>query len=96
MSRQLAALSALALCIAVPQTIWATTYTRDEAVKIALEAKPEIFLHPGKQVEVLADGVVLGTMGELHPTAMAAFDIGYTTYVMELDMDKMEHGNQTR
>ncbi|MBO7512037.1 MAG: TolC family protein [Fibrobacter sp.] len=42
MSRQLAALSALALCIAVPQTIWATTYTRDEAVKIALEKSSDV------------------------------------------------------
>jgi phenylalanyl-tRNA synthetase beta chain len=65
-------------------------------VEFRVPAKAELFLHPGKQVEVLADGVVLGTMGELHPTAMAAFDIGYTTYVMELDMDKMEHATHKK
>ncbi|MBR6318077.1 MAG: phenylalanine--tRNA ligase subunit beta, partial [Fibrobacter sp.] len=65
-------------------------------VEFRVPSKPEIFLHPGKQVEVLADGVVLGTMGELHPTAMAAFEIGYTTYVMELDMDKMEHATHKK
>jgi OMF family outer membrane factor len=42
MSRQLAALSAMALCIAVPQMVWATTYTRDEAVKIALEKSSDV------------------------------------------------------
>lgn len=65
-------------------------------VEFRVPAKAEIYLHPGKQVEVLADGVVLGTMGELHPTAMSAFDIGYTTYVMELDMDKMEHATHKK
>ena len=42
MSRQLAALSAMALCIAVPQMVGATTYTRDEAVKIALEKSSDV------------------------------------------------------
>ena len=42
MSRQLAALSAMALCIAAPQMVWATTYTRDEAVKIALEKSSDV------------------------------------------------------
>ena len=41
MPRHLAALSALALSIAVPQ-IWATTYTREEAVNIALEKSSDV------------------------------------------------------
>ena len=65
-------------------------------VEFRVSAKPEIFLHPGKQTEILADGVVLGTMGELHPSVMAANDISYTTYVMELDMDKMEHATHKK
>ena len=35
MSRHLRTISAMALCIAVPQFAGATTYTREEAVKIA-------------------------------------------------------------
>ncbi len=41
MPRHIAALSALALSIAVPQ-IWATTYTREEAVRIALEKSSDV------------------------------------------------------
>ncbi len=37
MSRHLGTISAIALCLAAPQLVVATTYTRDEAVKIALE-----------------------------------------------------------
>ena len=42
MPRHLAALSAMALCIAVPQIVWATTYTREEAVNIALEKSSDV------------------------------------------------------
>ena len=41
MPRHLAALSAMALSI-VPQLVWATTYTREEAVNIALEKSSEV------------------------------------------------------
>ena len=41
MPRHLAALSAMALSI-VPQLVWATTYTRDEAVNIALEKSSDV------------------------------------------------------
>ena len=37
MPRHLGTISAIALCISVPQIVGATTYTREEAVKIALE-----------------------------------------------------------
>ena len=37
MPRHLGTISAIALCLAAPQFAGATTYTRDEAVKIALE-----------------------------------------------------------
>lgn len=51
---------------------------------------PEIYLHPGKQAEVVANGIVLGSIGALHPSVMQIFDISYDTYVMELDLDKVE------
>ncbi|MBP5440384.1 MAG: phenylalanine--tRNA ligase subunit beta, partial [Fibrobacter sp.] len=50
-----------------------------------------LFLHPGKQAEIVCNGTVLGTMGELHPNCLKANEISYETYVMEADMDKMEH-----
>ncbi|WP_407458298.1 TolC family protein [Fibrobacter sp.] len=42
MSRHFGTISALALCIAVPQLAGATTYTREEAVNIALEKSSEV------------------------------------------------------
>ena len=42
MPRHLAALSAMALSIVVPQMVGATTYTRDEAVRIALEKSSDV------------------------------------------------------
>ena len=42
MSRHLRTISAMALCIAVPQLVGATTYTREEAVKIALEKSSDV------------------------------------------------------
>lgn len=42
MSRHLGTISAMALCIAIPQFVGATTYTREEAVKIALEKSSDV------------------------------------------------------
>ena len=42
MPRHLAALSAMALSLVAPQWAGATTYTRDEAVKIALEKSSDV------------------------------------------------------
>jgi len=59
-------------------------------VEFRAPAKQELFLHPGKQAEIVCNGTVLGTMGELHPNCLKANEISYETYVMEADMDKME------
>lgn len=59
-------------------------------VEFRAPAKAELFLHPGKQAEIVCNGTVLGTMGDLHPNVLKAFDITYDTFVMEADMDKME------
>ena len=42
MSRHFGTISAIALCIAIPQFAGATTYTRDEAVRIALEKSSDV------------------------------------------------------
>lgn len=59
-------------------------------VEIREAAKPEVFLHPGKQAEVVMNGTVLGTMGAVHPSVLSALEITYDTFVLEADMDKME------
>ncbi|MBO7383111.1 MAG: phenylalanine--tRNA ligase subunit beta [Fibrobacter sp.] len=58
-------------------------------VEIRVPQKLEVFLHPGKQAEVLVNGNSVATFGALHPSAMAANEITYDTYVLEADMDKL-------
>ncbi|MBR4398997.1 MAG: TolC family protein, partial [Fibrobacter sp.] len=66
MSRQLAALSAMALCIAVPQMVWATTYTREDAVKIALEKSSDV--KTAEEEVVSANSQVESGYGNALPT----------------------------
>ena len=44
------------------------------------------FLHPGRQANIIYDGVVIGYMGEVHPTVAANYGIGDRVYVAVLDM----------
>ena len=44
------------------------------------------FLHPGRQADILYDGVKIGYMGEVHPTVAATYGIGDRAYVAVLDM----------
>ena len=45
--------------------------------------------HPGRCAEVIIDGKVAGTMGEIHPDVAKNFDIGTKCYVAEIALDKM-------
>ncbi|WP_407442979.1 phenylalanine--tRNA ligase subunit beta [Fibrobacter sp.] len=65
-------------------------------VDFRIPAKAEVFLHPGKQAEILCGGTVLGTMGNLHPNVLKANDISYETYVMEANLDKMIEASQKK
>jgi phenylalanyl-tRNA synthetase beta chain len=43
--------------------------------------------HPGRCAALVADGVVVGHAGELHPQVVAAFGLPERTSAMELDLD---------
>ncbi len=45
--------------------------------------------HPGRCAEVIIDGKVAGTMGEIHPDVAKNFDIGEKCYVAEISLDMM-------
>ena len=45
--------------------------------------------HPGRCAEVIINGEVAGTMGEIHPDVAKNFDIGTKCYVAEIALDKM-------
>lgn len=56
-----------------------------------LPEKPEPFLHPYQQSEVLCGKTVIGRMGILHPAVKKAFDIGYASVgTAEFDLDLVE------
>lgn len=44
------------------------------------------FLHPGRQANIIYDKIVIGYMGEVHPTVAATYGIGDRAYVAVLDM----------
>lgn len=44
------------------------------------------FLHPGRQANIIYEGVVLGYLGEVHPAVADNYDIGTKAYVAVLDM----------
>ena len=48
-------------------------------------ALPEFF--PGRQAEVLFDGVPVGAFGIVHPDALAAFDITAPVSALELNLE---------
>ena len=44
------------------------------------------FLHPGRQAEIIYDGVVVGFLGEVHPEVADNYGIGERAYIAVLDM----------
>lgn len=47
------------------------------------------FLHPGRQANIVYDGVVVGYLGEVHPEVCDNYDIGTRAYVAVLDMPEI-------
>ncbi|MCT4594097.1 MAG: phenylalanine--tRNA ligase subunit beta [Anaeromicrobium sp.] len=51
--------------------------------------KSNTTFHPGRCANVLVKGVVVGTLGELHPNVCENYKIGTRVYVSELDFEAM-------
>jgi phenylalanyl-tRNA synthetase beta chain len=45
-------------------------------------------LQPGQVADILRDGVVIGTVGKLHPALAKDYDLKRGVYLFELDADK--------
>ncbi|MGN0307035.1 MAG: phenylalanine--tRNA ligase subunit beta, partial [Lachnospiraceae bacterium] len=59
--------------------------------KVNYEPKAgKVFLHPGRQANILYEGVVLGYLGEVHPAVLDNYDLGTRAYVAVLDMPAVE------
>ena len=49
----------------------------------------EPYLHPGRQAVAVCNDVVLATLGEVHPTVAAAYDVSARIYVAEVDLQAL-------
>lgn len=47
------------------------------------------FLHPGRQADIIYDGVTIGYLGEVHPEVADNYKIGERAYVAVIDMPSM-------
>ncbi|MCH1983241.1 phenylalanine--tRNA ligase subunit beta [Ruminococcus sp. OA3] len=64
--------------------------------KVGMHRKPQYdpqagktFLHPGRQANVIYDGVNIGYLGEVHPDVADNYDIGTRVYVAVVDILKV-------
>jgi phenylalanyl-tRNA synthetase beta chain len=49
------------------------------------EPAPPGYLHPGRGASLIRDGVLVGQLGELHPSLVRALDLTYAPILFELD-----------
>lgn len=47
------------------------------------------YLHPGRQANIIYDGVVVGYLGEVHPDVADTYGIGTKAYIAVLDMPEI-------
>jgi phenylalanyl-tRNA synthetase beta chain len=61
-------------------------YFRVEKVLWPADAE-EPYLHPGKSCRIESAGIVLGTLGEVHPIVLQNYDIDTPVYLLDLDIE---------
>lgn len=61
-----------------------------KAIKTYDPKAGKTFLHPGRQANIIYDGVVIGYLGEVHPDVLDNYNIGEKAYVAVLDMPEIE------
>lgn len=49
----------------------------------------EPYLHPGKSCDILLNGKVIGSFGEVHPVAQDKFELDQEAYVLELQVEPL-------
>lgn len=47
------------------------------------------YLHPGKSCDIVIDGKVIGSFGEVHPLAQEAFELDQVAYVLEMEIEPL-------
>jgi phenylalanyl-tRNA synthetase beta chain len=66
------------------------------SVRVALETAPPAFFHPRRAAKVFVDEIEVGALGELHPEACEAFDLGGRGVYAELAVDALFRARESR
>lgn len=51
-----------------------------------LERSAAPYLHPGKSCDIVLNGQIIGSFGEVHPVVQEGFELDQTVYVLEMDI----------
>jgi phenylalanyl-tRNA synthetase beta chain len=57
--------------------------------RVAFEASPHEYLHPGQSARLLVEGEPIGDFGQLHPRVAALLKFRQPVFVAELDLEKL-------
>ncbi|MEW6143028.1 MAG: phenylalanine--tRNA ligase subunit beta [Chloroflexota bacterium] len=62
-----------------------------ERLGVAVEFAPVVdeTFHTGRVAGIIADGAPIGVLGEVHPKVAEGFELGRTTYLIELDIEAL-------
>jgi phenylalanyl-tRNA synthetase beta chain len=69
--------------------LWEVIARAAEIENAEVRATSKAPFHPGRAAEIVADGVVLGTIGEIHPAVAGALGIGDRVIAGELDLEPL-------
>jgi len=64
----------------------------NSGLKGKIEYNPDnkkTFMHPGRQADILYDGVTVGYLGEIHPVVSDNYGIGQKVYIAVIDMPEI-------
>jgi phenylalanyl-tRNA synthetase beta chain len=56
---------------------------------ISISAVPVPYYHPGKSALITRGDETIGSAGEVHPSVLAAFDLGQPVTLVEIDFDRL-------
>ncbi len=58
-------------------------------VKFELNSSNASYFHPYRQADIVIDGVKAGFIGQMHPKILDNFDIDYSVFVFELELNRL-------
>ncbi len=69
---------------------------RDLSVRYVIQPSPAGTYMEGRGADVVANGQIIGSFGEMHPIVITDFELGYPIAAFELDLEAMTAGKLER